>query len=93
MLSHFTIRTSRATEHKLLDNAYKQLGVMLRASMDFSEEMNEYKTTTKGRRLHQLTDEKILGKVQLFGEELVFIEFDSKKGLALLNKMHLALLN
>jgi hypothetical protein len=27
------------------------------------------------------------------GEELVFIEFDSKKGLALLNKMHLALLN
>ena len=27
------------------------------------------------------------------GEELEFIEFDSKKGLALLKKMHLALLN
>lgn len=27
------------------------------------------------------------------GEELVFIEFDSKEGIALLKKMHLALLN
>ena len=27
------------------------------------------------------------------GEELEFIEFDSKKGLALLKKMHVALLN
>jgi hypothetical protein len=66
MLSHYATSTSRATDYRLLNDAYKQVGLLLKSGMQFSEELSEFKDLVKGKRRYELTDEKALEKAQQF---------------------------
>jgi hypothetical protein len=70
-LSHVSIRNSRRGTLDLLDKAYRMLRFLRTAGVQFGEDMYEYKEITKGARRYEVDDDKTLGVVRSFFEELL----------------------